>query len=92
MIIIITLWLWTPGPRVVPSQAGQPCEHPLENQKQAWPLCPAQEDYNISSYSSPYSPVSVLLKKGPGMGHQTPSLGLLTAGTVAGTLTNENEG
>ena len=38
MIIIITLWLWTPGPRVVPSQAGQPCEHPLENQKQAWPL------------------------------------------------------
>ena len=43
MIIIITLWLCTPGPRVVPSQAGQPCEHPLENQKQAWPLCPAQD-------------------------------------------------
>ena len=41
IIIIITLWLCTPGPRVVPSQAGQPCEHPLENQKQAWPLCPA---------------------------------------------------
>ena len=89
MIIIITLWLWTPGPRVVPSQAGQPCEQPLENQKQAWPLCPVEEDYNFSLYSSSYSPVSVLLKKGPGMGHQTPSLGLLTAGTVAGTWTNE---
>ena len=89
MIIIITLWLCTPGPRVVPSQAGQPCEQPLENQKQAWPLCPAEEGYNLSSFLSSYSPVSVLLKKGPGMGHQTPSLGLLTAGTVAGTWTNE---
>merc|ERR1712023_404810 len=28
------------GPRVLPSQVGQPMEHPLLNQKQACPLAP----------------------------------------------------
>ena len=30
------------GPRVLPSQAGQPIAHPLENQKQACPFAPVR--------------------------------------------------
>ena len=87
MIIIITLWLWTPGPRVVPSQAGQPCEHPLENQKQAWPLCPAQEDYNISSVRF-FTVITRerLVEEGSGYGAPDPLPGVANSGHGGGHL------